>query len=88
LDTKEGILYLQWGGGDVKMRNMNQELVEIVDEYGGPKDDKPIFKCKMCGEIWRPKIIPFSGGKLYWGAWECPNKCGYVEKDGEGIVTI
>ena len=74
--------------GDVKMRNMNQKMVEIVDEHGGSTKDKPIFKCKMCEEIWRPQVIPFSGGMLNWGAWECPNKCGFVAQDRRGITTF
>lgn len=51
------------------MRNSNPKIVEILD------DRNLKFKCKVCGQVWWPNIKPDSGGRLYRGAWQCPNGC-------------
>ena len=48
------------------MENRNPEIVEIIDE------EKPIFKCKICGAIWEPEM---GSGKLRYSYWQCPEGC-------------
>ena len=48
------------------MRNRNPKIVEILDEK------KLKFKCKICGQVWWPGILP--GGRLAHKSWQCP-KC-------------
>jgi len=38
------------------MRNSNPKIVEIIDER------RPVFKCKNCGQTWRPSVNP--GGRF------------------------
>jgi rubrerythrin len=53
--------------GGKKMENINPKIVEIVD------DEYAIFKCKVCGVVWKPTIL--TGGRKARGNWQCPNGC-------------
>ncbi len=55
------------------MRNPNyKKIIKIIWD-----ESKTHFKFRRekCGLVWYPSIIPGSGGRLYWGSWQCPNSC-------------
>lgn len=34
-----------------------------------------LLECRVCGLQVRVRVEPFSGGKFYRGAWQCPRGC-------------
>lgn len=50
------------------MINRNPEVIKILVSAG----NDTVFKCRLCGHIWRPKLA-MGGWKP--NAWNCPAGC-------------
>jgi hypothetical protein len=54
------------------------KVMELIDSHTGR------MRCKVCGAEHYANIKPNSGGKYYYGCWQCNHGCR-IEKGGKEI---
>jgi hypothetical protein len=51
--------------------SLNKVGVELLDT------DRPLLKCKTCGQVWAPKVK--AGGEFFRGWWKCPENSDHTQ---------